>query len=214
LFGVALEPPRGFRWQFDPPAARRVGRFAALTLLAFALFFDRAHLGYGIEDPEIGRFRSFFSPERLQAAKAERARAWAADPPTGLARLAKEDFYLTAAGWHVEHRNVSFHRGDWFHAWKENRILELYYTPFLALHSFAPPHNQHRLPEAQRSEINAKRPRLDPVPYESPVMRGRVVVWERKIFWVGMLAGAALLAVLPELKWRRRSEARRQSSLP
>ncbi len=205
LFGVALEPPRGFRWRPDLPAARRVGRTAAVALLAFALFFDRAHLGYEIADPEIGRFRSFHPRERLAELKAERARAWAADPPSGLAPLGKEDFYLTAAGWHVEHRNTSYHRGDWFHAWKENRILELYYTPFLTLRSFQPPHAQHRLPEAQRSEINAKRPRPDPEPYESPVLRQRVAVVPRVDFWVGMVLLAAAAALLPELARRRRS---------
>jgi hypothetical protein len=199
LFGVALEPPRGFRWRPDLPAARRIGRTAAGVLLAFALFFDRAHLGYEIADPEIGRFRSFHSRERLAELKAERARAWAADPPAGLAPLGKEDFYLTAAGWHVEHRNTSYHRGDWFHAWKENRILEVYYTPFLALRSFRPPHAPHRLPEAQRSEINAKRPRPDPEPYESPVLRGRVAVVPRASFWVAMALLAAAAALLPEL---------------
>jgi VanZ like family len=211
LFGVALEPPRDFRWRPDLPAARRVGRFAAATLLAFALFYDRAHLGYEIADPEIGRFVSWHSPARLAALKAERARAWAADAPAELAPLGKEDFYLTAAGWHVEHRNASYHRGDWFHAWKENRILEVYYTPFLALRSFYPPHAQHRLPEAQRSEINAKRPRPDPEPYESPVLRQRVAVVSRANFWAAMALLAAAAALLPELG-RRRLSSRRAAS--
>ncbi|HEX5760944.1 MAG TPA: VanZ family protein [Thermoanaerobaculia bacterium] len=199
LFGVALDPPRGFRWRLDRPAARRLCRAAALVLLAFAAFFDRAHLGYEIADPEIGRFLSFVPRQRLVEQRDERMRAWAVDPPRGLSPLGREDFFLSAAGWHVQHRNASFHRGDWLHAWKENLILERYFTPFLELRSFQPPHLPHRLPAAQRVEIAAKRPRPDPEPYESPVLRGRVVAMSRGRFWAGLGLAALALASAPEL---------------
>ncbi len=198
LFGLALAPPQGWARRIEPGTARRVGLAAALTVLGFAFFYDRAHLGYEITDPEIGRFRAWHTRERLLELEAERGREWAADPPTGLERMGPEDFYLTAAGWHVQHRNASYQRGDWFHAWKENRILEVYYEPFLELRSFGGNPVQHRLPPAQRQEIDAKRPRPDPVPYESPALGERVVVIPRPWFWAAVIAIAAVLALLPQ----------------
>jgi hypothetical protein len=199
LFGLALAPPEGWVRGGGRVAGRRIARSAAFTVLAFAFFYDRAHLGYEIVDPEIGRFRAWHTRERLLALRAERGREWAADPPTGLERMGPEDFYLTAAGWHVQHRNASYHRGDWFHAWKENRILEVYYEPFLELRSFGGTAVEHRLPPEQRQEIDARRPQPDPVPYESPALGERVVVVARPRFWAAVLAVAAILVALPEL---------------
>ncbi len=199
LFGLALQPPEGWAFRGGRATARRVGRFAAFTLLAFAVFYDRAHLGYVVTDPEIGRFRAWHTRDRLLELKADRAVRWAADPPTGLEIVAMEDFYLTAAGWHVQHRNASFHGGDWFHAWKENRILEVYYEPFLELRSFGGTAVAHRLPPEQRAEIDARRPRPDPVPYESPALGKRIVVVPRPWFWSAALALAVVLVALPEM---------------
>jgi VanZ like family len=165
LFGLALAPPEGWVLRGGRAAARRVGWAAALTCLAFALFYDRAHLGHEITDPEIGHFRDWHSRERLLELKAERAAQWAAHPPTGLEIAGPEDFYLTAAIRHVAYRDESLANGDWFHAWKENLIVETYYTPYLELRSFDGIPVQNRLAPEQRQQLEAERPRPDPVSY-------------------------------------------------
>jgi hypothetical protein len=207
LFGLALAPPAEWAWRLglatgdrgERAAARRVGRAAAFTLLAFAFFYDRAHLGHEVVDPQIGRFRSWHTREELLAVQARRARQWEVHPPTGLELMGPEDFYLTEAGWHVEHRNASYHAGDWLHAWKEDQILERYYAPFFDIHVFGGTSVEHRLPPEQLAEVDAKRPRPEAGPYESTVLRERITVVPRELFWVGMGLAALALALLPEL---------------
>jgi hypothetical protein len=204
LFGLALAPPEGWVLRGGRAAARRVGWAAALTCLAFALFYDRAHLGHEITDPEIGHFRDWHSRERLLELKAERAAQWAAHPPTGLEIAGPEDFYLTAAIRHVTYRDESLANGDWFHAWKENLIVETYYTPYLELRSFDGIPVQNRLAPEQRQQLEAERPRPDPVSYESPVMSEEIAVVPRVAFWAVAVAAVAALVAMPEVIRRRR----------
>ena len=112
LFGLSLAPPERWVLRGGYVAARRVGRAAALTCLAFAFFYDRAHLGYEVTDPEVGQFRDWHSREGLLELQEKRASQWAAEPPTGLEIAGPEDFYLTAAMRHVAYRDESLAQGD------------------------------------------------------------------------------------------------------
>ncbi len=202
LFGLALAPPRGWVLHGGRAAGRRVGRAAALTCLAFAFFYDRAFLGYEITDPEVGAFRAWHPREELLELKAERGAEWAAHPPAALTAKGPEDFYLTAAMRHVEYRDDSLRSGDWFHAWKENRILETYYTPYLELTSFGGAPVRYRLTPEELQALEANRPQPDQVPHESAPLQ--IAVVSRAAFWAVAVAAAMVLAGLPELIRRRK----------
>ena len=202
LFGLALAPPRGWVVRGGRAAARRVGRAGALTWLAFAFFYDRAYLGYEITDPEAGAFRAWQPREELLELKAERAGEWAAQPPAGLTAMGPEDFYLTAAMRHVEYRDESLRSGDWPHAWKENRILETYYTPYLQLTSFGGAPVRYRLTPEELAALEANRPQPGQVPYDSAPLQ--IAVVSRPTFWAVAIAAAMVLAGLPELIRRRK----------
>ncbi len=154
VFSFGLTPPDAFRWRQPPASIRQTLRFAAAVLVTFGAFFNVAHLGYEIQDPEAGRFRSFHTAEELAALSADRARAWATNPPRRLELLGIEDFYLTEGGWHAQARNTAYSARDFVTAWQENRILEKYYDPFLDLHSFSSG-DRHRWAPEQRHEVEA-----------------------------------------------------------
>lgn len=199
LFGLCLEPPAGLRWRLAAGQWRTVTRSAALVVVAAGLFFCCAHLGYEIEDPEIGRFRSWHTAAELRELAIRRSRQWAVDPPTGVEIWDTEDYYLTEAAWHANHRNGSYGLGDFYRAWQANRILEKYYDPFLDLESFRGS-GKHRYPPNVRRELAAKAPRYDPKSYLSPVLRERIYPWPSKpVFLVVVLTLAAVLVVVPEI---------------
>lgn len=190
LFALCLEPPGGLRWGFDQ--GRRLLRGFAWVVLATASFFYCVHLGYWIDDPEIGRFRSWHSAEGLKRAAAERAERWAEHPPGELSPWNREDRFLTEAGWHNLHRNSSFDHELWGLARQANRILEKYYTPYLDLEIFRqagdrryPPHALEKLEQA---------PSVNPARYTSPVLENRIVTWPGKpLFLALVLPVVALL---------------------
>ncbi len=193
LFALVLEPPS--RWSSRPAAARvrSAARGAAVALLVAGLFFGRAHLGYEVEDAEIGRFLSRWKAEELLALSAERRRGWALDPPRDLEIWGIEDYYLTEAGWHLRHRNDS-HRDGWYSAaWPANRILEKYYAPFLDLEGFRGS-GRRRYPPQVRAELMAKRGGYDPATYVSPVAAKRLHPWPKGPYY-------ALLAAVVLLVW-------------
>lgn len=174
LFALAVDPPA--KWS---PTPRRRRRAAAVLLFAalagFVAFVGRFHVGHEIHDPEIGRFVSWFSAEELERLRADRARRWAADPPTELRPLAPEDYYLTEAARHAQHRNERLEAGDENAATQANRILERYYAPFLELESFRGS-GRHRWPEEMRRRLEAKYPPAPEI-YVSPVLQDRL--WTR-----------------------------------
>jgi hypothetical protein len=196
VFAASLWPPAPVPAGGATGHRRALALAAGVALLLFAGFFDCAHLGYEIDDPEIGRFRSSFTRTRLLELRAARAAQWAREPPGPLPLVGVEDSYRTEAGWHVQHRNVSLERGDAFHAWKENRILEIYYDPFLD----TPPPGRDgafRLSSEARADLDRRRPRRDPVPYESPALRDRIVVRPgRGVFWTLVATGVAAALAL------------------
>ena len=65
VFALSLEPPERLSWRIPERGWRRLGTAAAVLVLAMGVFVYAAHLGYMIEDPEIGRFRSYFTREEL-----------------------------------------------------------------------------------------------------------------------------------------------------
>jgi hypothetical protein len=191
LLALSLRPPASWTWRLDERRRRRVARGAALTALALGLFFHVAHLGYEIADPEIGRFRARFTAAALGALAAARRRAWAAAPPTGLETWGVEDYFLTEAAWHANHRNASYRAGLFTEAWLANRVLEKYYDPFLDLESFRGS-GRHRYPPAVRRELDAKKGGHDPRSYLSPVLAGRIRPWPKPLFLsvLGILTAA------------------------
>jgi len=204
VFSVGLTPPDHFSWRLQPASIRQTLRLAAAVLVAFALFFHCAHLGYEIQDQEIGRFRAFFTADELGALTADRARAWAQNPPRRLELLGKEDFYLTEGGWHAQARNTAYTARDFFTAWQENRILEKYYDPFLDLHSFSSG-DRHRWAPEQRREVEAGAAAGAGGDYVSGAMLDRIDVRPSKpVFWAVTAVLAAALLLLSGGGLRRR----------
>ena len=173
VFALCLDPPRSWSWRLGPGGRRRVARGGALVVLALGLFFFVAHVGYLIEDEEIGRFRSRFTATELRELSAKRERTWSENPPTELPTWAVEDYFLTEAAWHASHRNSSLENGVFLQAWLANRILENYYAPFLDLESFRGS-GRHRFPPGQRRDLADKKGRHNPETYLSPVGSGRI----------------------------------------
>ncbi|MBI3047890.1 MAG: VanZ family protein [Acidobacteria bacterium] len=155
LVAAALEPPARVRLGLDRPSRAAVARWTAATLVVFALFFYTVHVGYDVGDPEIGSFRSRYTAAELQRASRDRAERWRTDPPAVQRMLWREDHYLTEALWHVQQRNRAWNAGDVAAAWRENRILEKFYTPVLDTPTWADSRG-HRWPAAQHDEAASK----------------------------------------------------------
>ena len=197
VFSLSLEPLEGFSWRMPAARWRRVLSSAAVLVLAIGLFFSAAHLGHMIEDPEIGRFRSYFTREELVEAGHRRAARWTTDPPRELSPWHREDVFLTEAGWHNQHRNASLELGFPYLARQANRILETYYRPYLDLQEFRRTGNRRLSPEVV-AELDARAPRRDPSGYLSAVGGDRIYTWPSKpVFLAAMLLAAALLWGLP-----------------
>lgn len=196
IFSVAVDPPAGFAWRLTADARRRLARFAALVVAAFAVFVHLAHLGYEVRDEEVGRFRSSFTRDELLRLKAQRAARWSRDPPRALPLIGKEDFYLTEGGWRVQVRNDLYARRQFYEAWMENRLLEKYFDPFLDLHSFSSG-DLHRWPPAQRAEVAGRVTGAPAGAYVSPVGEQWIVVSPTKTqFWAGVGVILAVLLVI------------------
>lgn len=183
---------------------RRLARFAAAAVLAVGAFTSVAHLGYEVHDPEIGVFRSVHPRARLLELQEERTREWAVDPPTELPVIGVEDRFLTEAAWHALHRNAQLNSGDFANAWAANRVLELYYAPFLDLESFRGS-GRHRWDAALRDRVEEERPPHHPESYESPVARERIRTRPGKGPFLLFVAAAAAASLLLEKFTRPRS---------
>lgn len=204
IFSVAVDPPAGFTWHVSADARRRLARFAALVVVAFAIFFHAAHLGYEVTDEEIGHFRSSFTRAELFGLETQRAAEWSRDPPRALPLVGKEDFYLTEGGWRVQLRNDCYARGQFYEAWMENRILEKYFDPFLDLHSFSSG-DPHRWPPAQRAEVAGRVAGVSAGAYVSPVGEPWIFVWPTKVqFWTAIGVMLILLVGVTENAERKR----------
>ena len=197
IFALAWNPPEHLG-PMDGRELSRSGLAAAGAVLLFAAFFQQAHLGYRIEQPGDLDFVSWHSSERLAELSQMRAVRWANQAPGPLPLIGVEDTYRSEAAFHAESRNASLVRGDHLAAWKENRILEIYYAPFLTYRK------GHRWPAAQRRNVERRLALPEPA-YSSPVLVGRVFVRpSATVFW-----GLAILFALSLAGGARRVARRR-----
>jgi hypothetical protein len=208
LFSVAFVRI-GRVWPLPSAALSRLAAVAAMVVAVFGAFAACAHLGHVVVDPDGTTFRSYFTAERLLALQPQRARDWRADPPRELKTLALEDYYMTEAGWHVQERNRAYERGDFGASWRENRILERYYDPFLDLISFIGG-VRHRWPAEPRAFVEVRAHPSLAAAYECPVGEGRIVTaLPVRLYWaiVGtlttVLAGLAMWLRRPAIYLRR-----------
>jgi hypothetical protein len=207
LFACALAPPPGIRAFADDGSRRLLAAGLAVLVAAFAVFVQSAHLGYRIDDPDIGSFRSLYDATSLETAAADRVSRWTASPPVEpAARISREDHYLSEAMYHVRRRNDAVAQSDLHTAWRENLILERYYGPVLTLAS-----PSSRWPDEQRLQIagsvtGASVPTGEPAaPFASDAYPLPLFVWSRLWLWGVTAIVLASLAVLA--RPRRRSSA-------
>jgi len=203
FFGLSVEPPERFSWRLPRRRWRTVGDGAAVAVLVLGGFVYHAHLGYLIDDPEVGRFRSWFTREELREGAARRAERWAEDPPGEASPWRKEDPYLVEAGSRTMHRNLSFQNGLFYQARHANDVLEKYYAPYLDLESFRQT-GDRRFPERALRRLARETPGYRGSSYDSPVLAGRIFVRPSKpVFLALLLPAVALLWGLPRLAGRR-----------
>lgn len=193
LFALALQPPASFTMRLANRSLRRMGLLAALVWLVFATFVSQVHLGHAIDERGIGRFHSHYTPSRLDTLQGDRAARWKAAAPLTLRRLSQEDQYLDEGLWHVRRRNLT----DPIEAWRENMILERYFSPVLDTPTYASPQG-NRWPAEQRANIEA-RVAFIPMEFMSAAEPYPIVTWSKTVFWAVALLIAALLAGLPRV---------------
>ncbi|HEX8027773.1 MAG TPA: VanZ family protein [Vicinamibacterales bacterium] len=197
LFAVALQPPATFIARLHPAGGRKVAIGAVSAWLVFATFVSEVHLGHEIDVEGIGRFRSHYRAERLEALSRDRSARWKVNPPTTLRRLSQEDQYLDEGVWHVRRRNVT----EPSEAWRENLILERYFAPVLDTSTYAAPGGS-RWPADQRADL-ATRAGAASAPFVSAAEPYPIVPWPRAVYWPVVIAIAVLLAVFSLAAARR-----------
>lgn len=193
-FAASVDPPARLGAPLERTAIRPIAYLLSLVLLAFATFFQVVHLGHQVYEPDIGVFWSRYTAQDLAAAAADRAARWPAQPPVVLHRLSREDQYLSEALWHVQSRNLAWSAGDPFTAWRENRILEVFFAPVLDTPSYVsrvPP----RWPPEQRAQT-ASRVAGDPGIYISRAAPYPIYTWSPIAFWsaVAVIIAAVMSA--------------------
>ncbi len=191
LLSAAVLPPDRFRLALDRQSRPRALRMTAATVIAVAIFLHSVHLGYDIEDSEVGSFVSRYSPRRLPALQADAAARWRTDPPPlVLQRISREDQYLSEGLAHVRWRNKQWEAGSMRAAWNENRILEKYYAPVLDTPTYEG-RQGHRWPPEQRADAAVRTAASGgPLSYVSGAYPYRIYAWSRPMFWslVGSLS--------------------------
>jgi hypothetical protein len=185
-------------------------RLLAATLVALALYVQIAHLGYLVEDAEIGGFRSYFTREELLLLDELRAEQWARHPPRQLRAMEVEDYFRTEAGWHVLRRNEALQQGDFTEAHRENELLERYYPAFLAQKDTAG--RYYALNDNERSRVERGRAAAGPEDWQSTVFREPPRVWLRPS--KPLLWGVAGVAALGLLAWAEVVQRKRDDGEP
>lgn len=192
LFSVAVDPPERSR-RLHPRSRKRIARMAAAALVSFAVFFHILHLGYRIDDEDIGSFTSRWTRAELLEAQTETRLAWkTSPPPTTLVRLSRENQYVTEGIQHVRERNRLWEAGDFRGTWLENRILEKYYEPVLDTPTHEGP--PHRWPAEQRADAESRAAAASAEPYSSNAYPYRLFLWSKVTFWI-VIAIAAIVTV-------------------
>ena len=191
LFSVGVDPPLRFQRGLHSGSLSRIGRLAAITILALALFFHIVHLGYDIHDDEAGVFKSRYSQRGLLAMADAKREAWRVQPlPLVLQRVSREDQYMTEGVTHVQRRNELLAANDASHAWLENRILEKYYAPVLDTPSYVS-RTGHRWSPEQRASIQSTI--VADATYQSTANPYPIYAWPRRPFWLVAIVSAAIL---------------------
>ena len=215
LAGLALDGPRTLRWRLERGGGRSLARLGAAATVALAAFVHAAHLGYRIDDPGVGAFRSWVTEDELHAASRDRAERWTAaplGPPGEFAPLEREDWFRTEGGMRVQHRNAALERGDVYQAWKENLLLERWYAPFLdQINRDGQP---FRLPPATRADLEHRQPTREPYPYDDPVGRDPLRIWlapTKPQLWIATAVLVTALMLAPAVL-RSRSATTRPSA--
>ena len=193
LLCLALDTRGRSRRSSDRPqrSATRLGLAAAAVVLFLGAFLATLHLGHEIRDPEIGTFRSRFSEARLQALGDARRREWGSGPSPVRGRYDREDQYEAEALWHVRRRNFGMdedRNGDPAEldiAWRENEILERYFTAVLE--------TGHRLAPEQVADVDARRAH-GTAPFVSDAEALPIYAWAPVGFWA-IVGGLAAIAV-------------------
>lgn len=155
LFALALEPPQKVSLALPRSSWRRVKRFAAVVVLAFAVFVQCVHLGFEIDHPKIGAFRSTYTDDQLRELARDRTARWKSNPPLTWTRLSREDQYLTEGITHVRRRNRCWDEQNFACAWRENLILEEYFAPVLTTPTYISTGSNVWPPE-QRADIERR----------------------------------------------------------
>jgi VanZ family protein len=153
LVAVAIDPPRISGVSVRDGAGRGVTAAATAVLVLLSAFVYSVHVGYEVRQSGIGTFRSRYDAVTLQLLAVERARAWRRTLPTYATRYSREDHYLTEGLWHVQERNDMLERGNLVAAWRENLILETFFTPLLDSPVLA---DRYRWSPNQRAEVEAR----------------------------------------------------------
>jgi VanZ family protein len=188
LFSVGIAPPARFTWRGRPGSWTRLGRTAAAFVVALAAFIHTVHLGYLIEDGEIGVFRSHETAEGLEAKSRDRTARWRGSrPPAEAPLFSREDQYVAEALFHVQARNQAWGH-DSIVTWREQQILERYFAPVVALPAYAWPAEQRAEAAARAAAVPSSRfeSRAEPEHY--------ILVWSKTLFW--SVAAAGIVAIL------------------
>jgi VanZ like family len=192
VFSVGALPPAAFSWRWHPGSLRRIGAMAAAFVLLFGVFFHVVHLGYDVVDDEIGRFKSRYTSDTLRKLVDAKAEQWRVHPfPLVLQRVSREDQYMTEGVTHVQKRNELLAAGDVGGAWRENRILEKYYTPVLDTPSYIS-RTGHRWSAEQRGDVQSRTPAVSR-DYVSAANPSPIYAWPRAPFWIAVIAIAAVI---------------------
>jgi VanZ family protein len=188
LFSLAIDPPARWNLRVGRRSSIQIANLAIAGTVVFACFLNSVHLGYEIGDPEIGVFRSIYSTADLESLSRDRAGRWtSAPPPIRPPRLSREDQYLSEGLLHVQARNLAWEH-DIATAWFENRILEKYFAPVLAI--------GHRWPPEQRADGERRFLAL-PAATRSFVSHAQgefpIFTWSKSAFWA--VVAAIVLAI-------------------
>ena len=192
-FSVAVEPLERFSLTLTPAGRRRIGAFAAVTLLVFAGFFQSVHLGYAIAG-DGWTFRSCFSSAGLERAGRDRAERWRDQFVGRPERLSAEDQYMTEGLWHAQRRNVAWAEGDVITAWRENQILERHFAPVLDTPSYVSK-TGHRWSADHRADAERRfNESGGGAGFQSAAHPSNIFLWPRSAYWASVAIVAALLA--------------------
>ena len=208
VFGLGLF---GFDARAPAPAERRTIAvlWAVLVVASFGLV-DLTNLGHRITDPELGSFRSYYSPDRLERLNENRFARWPTKPPLNppFQPWHIQDHFLNEATWHVQARNEAFDAEDWPTAAAEQAILSRYYPAVLAEVRNPDGGLRHAFPADRVQRLQQEG--AVPVPtYESLAGGNRIWIWPRLLTPVLLLL--CVIPTVPVFLSSRKGRSKSQS---